>query len=380
MNSKFYVIRAVSSVPVFAGMAYGQGCIVARSSAQLGGPGTDGGYIGRGECSITIGYRHQFSQRHFVGDTEQSQRMALGTQVMNKINLENVNFTYQATPRFSFTVSAPILSASRRSNNSPYTLDSHGIGDVIITANGWLWDPTENTKGNVQFGLGTMLPTGASDLVQYVDKQDGKGLVPQVVDYSIQPGTGGYGLVMQWQSYRNLTGKTQLFFNGSYIATPQNTNNTLRTTSKPNPLTAYNSISDQYLLEAGVARAFSRIRGLNVFVGPRWEGVPAQDLIGDNLGFRRPGYALSIAPGFQYTWGKSIISASVGKAILRDRTRSIPDRITGGHGDAAFADYVWLASYTFRFNTRGGSSAHHHEDMPDHDAAHDAAAEHEAMH
>lgn len=378
MKVNLNVSRLVAGVAISAGMAFGQGCIVARSSAQLGGPGTDGGYIGKGECSITIGYRHQFSERHFVGDVEQKQRIdVLGNQVMNRINLENVNFTYQATPRFSFTVSAPILSASRRSNNSPYTLDSHGIGDVIVTANGWLWDPTENTKGNVQFGLGTMLPTGASDLVQNVDKLDGKGLVPQVIDYSIQPGSGGYGLVMQWQSYRNLNGKTQLFFNGSYIATPQNTNSTRRSSNSTNLLTAYNSISDQYLLEAGVARAFSRIRGLNLFIGPRWEGVPAQDLIGDSLGFRRPGYALSIAPGFQYTRGKHIISASVGKAILRDRTRSIPDRITGGHGDAAFADYVWLASYTFRFNTRSGTAVHH--DTAGHESGHDGA-EHEVMH
>ena len=37
--------------------------------------------------------------------------------------------------------------------------------------------------------------------------------------------------------------------------------------------------------------------------------------------------------------------------IRRDRTRSVPDRITGGHGDAAFADYVWSASYSYRFGT-----------------------------
>ena len=50
-----------------------------------------------------------------------------------------------------------------------------------------------------------------------------------------------------------------------------------------------------------------------------------------------------------------MLSFSVGKAIYRDRTRSVPDVITGGHGDAAFADYVWLASYSFRFGTpRGG--------------------------
>jgi hypothetical protein len=27
--------------------------------------------------------------------------------------------------------------------------------------------------------------------------------------------------------------------------------------------------------------------------------------------------------------------------------------MTGGHGDAAFADYVWNASYSFRFGKPG---------------------------
>jgi hypothetical protein len=49
---------------------------------------------------------------------------------------------------------------------------------------------------------------------------------------------------------------------------------------------------------------------------------------------------------------------SVGKAIRRDRTRSVPDRITGGHGDAAFADYVWLASYSFRIPKMGNAEHH----------------------
>jgi hypothetical protein len=81
------------------------------------------------------------------------------------------------------------------------------------------------------------------------------------------------------------------------------------------------------------------------------EGAPARNLFpGDNLGFRRPGFAISIEPGFQYARGGSVFTAQVGKAFYRDRTLSVPDTLTGGHGDAAFADYVWLASYSYRFS------------------------------
>src|SRR5436309_15912001 len=115
-----------------ATVAYGQGCIVARSSSQLVGPETAGGYMSTGEWDISFGLRHQYSFRHFVGDVEQTQRIAIGNQVMNKINLLNMNATYQLTPRLSLSFSAPILLASRRSNNSPYTTTAQGLGDVSV--------------------------------------------------------------------------------------------------------------------------------------------------------------------------------------------------------------------------------------------------------
>jgi hypothetical protein len=80
------------------------------------------------------------------------------------------------------------------------------------------------------------------------------------------------------------------------------------------------------------------------------EGVPARNLlpVGDNLGFRRPGFAVSVEPGIQYAKNGNVFSITIARAIYRDRTRSVPDVLTGGHGDAAFANWVWLANYTFR--------------------------------
>jgi hypothetical protein len=191
-----------------------------------------------------------------------------------------------------------------------------------------------------------------------VDSFNGKGPQQVVLDYSIQPGSGGYGLVLQWGTFKNVK-STQLYFNGSYTAEPQNTTNVLRSASAAsNPLTQFATISDQYLLEAGVAYPIRKIRGLTVTFGPRWEGVPAKDLIGDSLGFRRPGYALSLEPGFQYARKGNVFTFSIARAVLRDRTRSVPDRITGGHGDAAFADWVWLASYSYRFGGKHSGMRH----------------------
>ncbi len=107
-----------------------------------------------------------------------------------------------------------------------------------------MWNPKENTRGNVAFGFGVMLPTGKDNVMNRVDAFDGLGPRDVLLDYSIQPGSGGYGLVFQWQAFKNLGSQTQAYFNGNYIATPQNTNGVRRRTTG-GPLTQYVSISDQ---------------------------------------------------------------------------------------------------------------------------------------
>ncbi len=352
--------------------AFGQGCIISRSNGSVGGPESEGGYLQPGDFELNIGFRHQFSFRHYVGPQEQTYRIQQGTQVMNKINLQNYGLTYQLTTRFSVTADVPLLLASRHQHSSPITYTTSGIGDSSFMVNGWLWNPKENSRGNVQFGVGLLLPTGKNDISNFVDGFDGKGPHTQIVDYSIQPGQGGWGIPFQWVAYKNV-GNSQLYFNGIYTAMLQSVNkNTLRTGAAANPttLTQYNSISDQYLFEAGIAHPISKIKGLTVTIGPRWEGAPARNLFpGDNLGFRRPGFAISVEPGFQYAHGGSVFSVQVAKAFYRDRTRSVPDTLTGGHGDAAFADYVWLASYSYRFSGFHHASAADHHAMPDHSAA-----------
>jgi hypothetical protein len=330
--------------------AHAQGCIVARSNGEQGGPESEGGYLVPGEWNFDIGYRHQFSYIHFVGPTEQSYRVQDGTEVMNKINLENFTATYQLSPRFSLTADLPLLTASRRSNNSPITYTSAGIGDSSVVASGWIWNPKRNHRGNLQLGVGILLPTGKDDVANTVDALNGKGPTTTIVDYSIQPGQGGWGIPLQWSAYRNWL-SSQFYLNGSYTAMLEDINNVLRSsTLNPVTLTQYNAIMDQYLVEGGVAHPISKVRGLTVTFGPRLEGVPARNLFptGNDLGFRRPGFAVSAEPGIQYAKHGNAFTFTIARAIYRDRTKSVPDDLTGGHGDAAFANWVWLASYSFR--------------------------------
>jgi hypothetical protein len=92
------------------------------------------------------------------------------------------------------------------------------------------------------------------------------------------------------------------------------------------------------------------LKGLNATFAVRDEGVPAKNLFpNSNAGFRRPGFAVSAGPGGQYSRGANLLTAGIYKAVHRDRTASYPDSVYHTHGDAAFAQWVWLASVTHRF-------------------------------
>lgn len=356
-RSLFRRLLFVSSFVCAAGLytvpAFSQGCVVARSNGEVGGPESEGGYLASGDWQFGIDYRHQFSFIHFVGPTEQNYRQTQGTEVENKINLENFTATFQLTPRFSVSGDIPVLLASRHTNNSAVVYTSQGIGDTSVMLQGWLWDPRENSGGNIQLSLGVLFPTGKDNVSNTVDALDGKGPHTVIVDYSVQPGQGSFGIPWSWVAYKNW-GSNQLYFNGDYLMMLKDRNDVLRTNAVANPLTLtqYNAVMDQYLLEAGVAHPLHSVRGLTITFGPRMEGVPAHNLlpVGDNLGFRRPGFAISLEPGVQYVHNGNILTVTIARAIYRDRTKSVPDDLTGGHGDAAFANWVWLASYTFRTN------------------------------
>lgn len=336
-------------------IAWSQGCVLARSP-ETGLPTGQGGILAPHHFQITVGERHQFSYQHYVGDVYQEYRAQQGTQVENRINLLTTNLTYQWTPRISFEIDAPWLFASRKSQSSPIKYAASGVGDTIVGFNTWIRNPEHAARANASVGLGLLMPTGNDDVTNTVNTNTtGTGAPVEVtapVDYSIQPGNGGWGMVIQWAGFTQIAKSMTFYTDGDYIATQGGTNGVQRgaTLNPAQPLNNYAAISDQYLLEAGVLVPVRAESGLAATFGPRDEGVPAKNLFPvSNDGFRRPGFAVTIGPGLEYVRGSNLFTAGVYKAIHRDRTTSYPDSVYGAHGDAAFAQYVWLASVTHRF-------------------------------
>jgi hypothetical protein len=92
-----------------------------------------------------------------------------------------------------------------------------------------------------------------------------------------------------------------------------------------------------------------------VSLAGRLEGVPSSDLIGGDLGRRRPGYSVAIEPGVSLSWGQNLMNVSVPYLVRRVRTQNVSDKLASERtgekqiGDAAFADYVVIVGFSRRF-------------------------------
>jgi cytochrome oxidase Cu insertion factor (SCO1/SenC/PrrC family) len=339
-----------------------QGCIVSRSGLESSGA-EGGGYLQPGDWTATLGVRHVYSHVHFSGPTENFSRAQLGTEVQSKTNLDNVTLNYQLTPRFSLTATLPFVYASRRQQSQYATLHTSGLGDISFGAQGWLRSPRSEKAGtnNAQFGLSLLTPSGNDRQSNTVATSYGATPTTQYPDYSVQPGAGTYGLVMSWQGFQNLGGGTLAYIDGNYVMTQGGyhsfwTSHGGTTNNAPSPtagMTQFDAIQDEYMLEVGLTHPAPRIRGLGLTLALRDEGVPAHNFIGNDLGFKRPGFGVALTPGFIYARGDHRIQFSVGKVMIRDRTKSPAEEVNGVHeGDAAFANYVWMAAYTMRIPGR----------------------------
>ena len=300
--------------------------------------------------SFSTEFRWLNSDRDFIGDFDNNAaRSAAQNWRQNLISTYDLSLGYQLTPRWSLSIGVPVEHATRINwaglTNPHLETHSFGFGDTSIGATVWLLRPPPENHFNVQVGFALKIPTG-DDNVTFDHNVSGASITPQAVDQSIQLGDGGWGFSLSYTVYKSIRRFT-LFSNGKYLFNPRDTNGVK--TGRGSALEAIMSVPDQYLWQAGIGYSIPKMRGLAVTVSSRMDGVPAYDLLGGSAGFRRPGYSVSLGPGIQYMHGKDMWSFNYGIAVRRDRTKSSTDDISGGHGDAFFADSVIFAGYTRTF-------------------------------
>jgi hypothetical protein len=301
-------------------------------------------YLEAGQWQAGLAYRWVHSDRHFRGRHEEPERQARGTEVINDVHTFDLTATYALTRRLSLSLTVPFVHADRSSlyehkgNNSGerFHTQAGGLGDVRLMGNFWLFNPETSPDGNFALGAGLKAPTGDYKATDIFQRPNGPML--RYVDSSIQPGDGGWGVLVEAQGFQKLFQNTYAYANGTYLINPR----------ERVPETGY-SVWDAYVVRAGLAYVLWPSQGLSLSLGGRMEGVPVRDLIGGSEGFRRPGYAISIEPGIAWTHRKFSAALTAPVAVERNRQRNVSDRRLGRHGDAAFADFTINASLTYRF-------------------------------
>ncbi len=325
-------------------------------------------YLEAGQWQANVGYRWLHSDRHFSGNdelnppgapvgggNENKSRNYFGDQIINDSHFLDLSATYAITKRFSATLTLPFVSSDRSqpvavkvkpTEDTPgtvtiydrYSTQASGLADISLRFNGWVFDPDKHHEGNISFGVGMKFPTGDSEARDVFEGRDAKtGIITgsqNYVDQSIQPGDGGWGIILQTQAFQKVVGDLYGYMDASYLINPQ----------VRDPATGY-STPDSYLMRLGFSYAVWPAKGLSLSIGGRMEGVPSTDWFGDSTGSRRPGYAISIEPGITWIYKKLAITVTAPVAVAINRERNF----AGNAGDAAFADYIITSAISYRF-------------------------------
>lgn len=300
-------------------------------------------YLEAGGWQLSIAQRWLHSDRHFIGAVEQKQREAAGSQIINDVHTIDFTTTYGITPRVSVGLTLPFIYARRsgpldRANDHDIT--ASGLGDVRLATSVWVLDPATHVDGNFAFGVGIKTPTGDYEARDIRYRNRTIGGVPTVVaeedyvDRSIQPGDGGWGVLLDMQAFQKVFDRTYAYAGATYLINP-----------REKIITTGNSVWDAYLLRIGVSYTIWPSKGLALSLGARMEGVPSTDWFGGSSGSRRPGYSIGIEPGITWSYKKFSINVSAPVAIENNRERNY----LGNAGDAAFADYLITSSISYRF-------------------------------
>lgn len=330
--------------------ALGQGCVQSRGASGCSMMNGEDVYLPDGGWQASVSYRWLNSDRHFVGGQEQPQRMERGDNVINDSHFIDLTATYGVTKRFSVSLTLPFVYSDRSSkyehlgntpaSNPRYHTQAAGLADLRLTSSFWLLDPEQHHEGNFALGIGFKAPTGDYEATDTFIRPAGPTL--RYVDQSIQPGDGGWGVILDAQGFQKIVGNAYAYMQASYLINPQEMN-------PPSPVSTGYSIPDTYLLRAGFSYTIWPSQGLSISLGGRMEGVPVTDWFGGSEGSRRPGYAVSIEPGVSWVHGKWTLAVTAPVALERNREKNVMDLRNGTHGDAAFADYIITSGISYRF-------------------------------
>jgi hypothetical protein len=321
-------------------------------------------YQEAGEWQFSLASRNLVSNDRYNGTVEQVQRQTLQNYVTNRQNLLDFAISRAMTNRLALTVAIPYVNSSWASRDPAFPLpaerheiaqNGRGLGDISATGRYWLFDTETHETWNIAAGGGVKFPTGNADAQDRFPGRTDPANVPRYVDQSVQPGDGGWGLMMEAHGFKAMN-RLFLFGSGSYLANPKDMNDTpsiltvlgiSTAPGTPNAGLGVNSVPDQYMTRLGASVGIWK--GIGGSVAWRMEGLRRYDLFGDSHGWRRPGTEMFLEPGLSYSYGGHTITFNVPLGYYYNRK---PNPYTGNAGDATFPRQIFLSSYSWRFGAK----------------------------
>ena len=306
----------------------------------------------------TVAYRYFHSFRDFNANGDEVNIPFIKNDTY--VDLWDVSATYAVTKRISLTLELPIQYGSRTNSAEHdgvhvHTMRAAGIGDMRLSANFWLLNTDKHPDENISLGLGVKAPTGDDAVTDYSFRPTGPELRP--VDPAIEPGDGGWGIILSGNAFAKVYKNTFAYLNGFYLINPRETNGVHTVNFDVPPFTQgdkglmFDSVPDQSMVRGGLAAAIWPKIGLSGSLGARREGIPSHDLIGGSDGWRLPGYSVSIEPGISISHGKEYLSVTAPLALYRYGLVSVPFARTHDPlgGVASFSDYQINVTYSHEF-------------------------------
>ena len=314
-----------------------------------------------GEWQVSLSARNLVSNDHYNGTVEQVERQRLESYVNNTQNLYDIGLTRVLTRRVSVSVGVPFVNSTWALRDPAYPLpaprreipqNGKGIGDV--TGRAWVFTPSTHPDWNVSAGGGIKFPTGNSRYQDRFISQIDRVEALHYVDQSVQPGDGGWGVIVEGQAFWRVK-RAFLFASGSYLANPKDTNDTpsiivwclgLPTNTGQFGLDV-NSVPDQFTdahrrngsrLERRQRVAVLADGGAEALRPVRRQPRMAAARHGDVRRARR-----------RLAQGRHTVTFNLPIGYYFNRHRN---PYTGNPGDATFPKQIFLSSYSLRLGAR----------------------------
>jgi len=324
-----------------------QGCEPIRftTPVDLGGGGE--AYKAFSRWQISVSYRRLVSDEFFVGTSEHPELAPGGQSPVFKIHTFLTNIDYSISDRWRVSLSVPLSQGTltrKWADNTVHQQSASGVGDMSISSDAWLLEPRTHRGGNIAFGLGVKAPTGSTTIKDrfYTAKDN----VEYPADQTIQPGDGGWGILLQTDAFRRITDRTYAYGSGFYMVSPK-----ARSGVKFTPTSAqYWSVPDVYSARVGGSFNLLPEQGLTISLGGRMDGIPVHDLIGggDDSTIKRTAYVIFAEPGLSFSAGRERFSLSVPYRLKVNRQKSLFEQQTNGQNGGGFAKYLVFVGVSHR--------------------------------